>query len=199
MSFDVLMAWLKAALDGVDGELFVGLDGRSGGGKSTLAAQVAVELDVDVTVIEGDQFYGGGSAETWDSRSVEEKVAGVIDWRRQRRMLNELRENGAASWHPFDWDADDWDSDTAKLANTPVHTASAQLVILEGAYSCRPELHDVLDGLVLLDPPADVRRAQLLAREGDAYQSDWEGRWSAAEDHYFGTIMPPDRFDLVLR
>jgi hypothetical protein len=38
-----------------------------------------------------------------------------------------------------------------------------------------------------------------LDREGEEYRADWESRWSAAEDHYFGTVMPPHRFDLVLR
>jgi hypothetical protein len=27
---------------------------------------------------------------------------------------------------------------------------------------------------------------------------DWEARWSAAEDHYFGVIMSSHRFDHVL-
>ena len=39
---------------------------------------------------------------------------------------------------------------------------------------------------------------QLLARSGDDHRPDWDARWSAAEDHYFGTVMTPDRFDLVL-
>ena len=71
-------------------------------------------------------------------------------------------------------------------------------MILEGAYSCRPELHDVLDLRVLLDTPCDVRRQRLLEREGEAYRSEWEARWSVAEEYYFGTVMPPSRFDLIL-
>ena len=71
-------------------------------------------------------------------------------------------------------------------------------MLLEGAYAARPELHALLDLLVLLDPPADVRRRQLLDREGDLYRAEWEGRWSEAEDIYFGHIMTSDRFDLVL-
>ncbi|HSP28368.1 MAG TPA: hypothetical protein VLN74_07450 [Ilumatobacteraceae bacterium] len=70
--------------------------------------------------------------------------------------------------------------------------------MLEGAYSCRPELHDLLDLRVLLDIPHDIRRRQLLGREGDSFRADWEARWSAAEDHYFSVVMPPDLFDLRL-
>ena len=44
-----------------------------------------------------------------------------------------------------------------------------------------------------------MRRARLLSRDGAAYHADWDARWSGAEDHYFGAIMTPDRFHLVLR
>jgi uridine kinase len=185
------------------GPLFVGIDGRSGTGKSTLAAAVSkgfAEMGDGglVTVIEGDQFYAGGSAATWDRRSATDKVDRVIDWRRQREVLEQLRVHGVAEWHPFDWDAEDWDGDTVPLARVPLVARATPVVILEGAYSCRPELHDLLELRVLVDIPRDVRRRQLLEREGHAYRADWEARWSDAEDHYFGTVMPPARFDLVI-
>ncbi len=185
------------------GSLYVGIDGRSGAGKSTLAASVAQTFGtagnaVRVTVIEGDQFYAGGSAATWDDRSPAQKAAGVIDWHRQRTVLERLRADGVAEWHPFDWDADDWDSDVVPLARDTIVSRASSVVVLEGAYSCRPELHDVLDLRVLLEIEPEVRRRQLLDREGEEYRADWETRWSAAEDHYFSAVMPPGRFDLVL-
>ena len=158
-----------------------------------------MERGVSVTVVEGDQFYAGGTAERWDLRSPSEKADRVIDWRRQRHVLHDLRAHGSASWYPFDWEAPDWDADRVPLRATPVSCTATDVVILEGAYSARPELHDVLDVRVLLDTPSDRRRHQLLQREGDLYRADWEARWSAAEDHYFAVIMPADRFDHVLR
>ena len=184
--------------------MFIAIDGRSGAGKSSASRAVVEALtepglpEPMVTVIEGDQFYAGGSAQTWDSRSVEERAARVIDWRRQHRLLSELRSTGESSWRPFDWDAEDWDCDDVPLRVDPIRSVIAPVVLLEGAYSARPELHDVLDMRVLLEVPTEVRRRQLLDREGDEYRSDWEARWSAAEDHYFGSVMSPDRFDLVL-
>lgn len=182
---------------------FVGLDGRSGAGKSTLAAALARRLEgsrgTTVTVVEGDQFYAGGSSATWDRRGPVENAERVIDWRRERAVLEALRSTGAAAWHPFDWEAPDWDGDRPPLLDDEVRAVAGDVILLEGAYSCRPELHDVLDVLVLLAPPEEVRRAQLLAREGDTYRTEWEERWGAAEDHYFGAVMPPERFDLVIR
>lgn len=103
--------------------VFVALDGRSGAGKSTLATAVAESFTsqgITVTVIAGDDFYAGGSAELWDQRSLAEKAQRVIDWQRQHQLL------------------------------------------------------------------------------GDHHRAEWEARWSAAEDHYFGMTMPPHCFDLVL-
>jgi len=155
--------------------------------------------DLVCAVIEGDQFYAGGTPEEWDQRTPSEKADLVIDWRRQSEVLKQLRNNGAASWLPFDWEASDWYSDNPPLANTPVTCEVSDVVVLEGAYSSRPELHDLLDIRVLLDTPADQRRRQLLEREGDAYRTEWEARWSSAENHYFGETMPSERFDVILQ
>lgn len=184
--------------------LIVGIDGRSAAGKSTVASIIAQEFadthdSADaVTVIEGDQFYAGGSSESWDHKTASQKAAGVIDWRRQREVLAQLLQDGCAEWRPFDWEAENWDTDTVPLSPIPIVTQSAPVIIMEGAYSCRPELHELLDVRVLLSVPPNIRRRQLLDREGYDYRADWEARWSEAENYYFHNVMPPERFDLVL-
>jgi uridine kinase len=198
-----LLALLRARAAEADRTLFVGIDGRSGAGKSTLAARLVEELATGPTpiaavVVEGDDFYAGGTAARWDRRTAEEKADQVIDWRRQRAVLEGLRDGGVATFHPFDWDSDDWDQDPPPYADDPITVEPASIVILEGAYSCRPELHDLLDLKVLLEIPDHVRRTRLIEREGDAYQAEWDARWSEAEAHHFGVVMPPTRFDLVV-
>ena len=186
------------------GPLFVGIDGRSGAGKSTLTTAVRKHLAETLdhadraTVIDGDDFYAGGSAAVWDRRTPADNTDRVINWRGQRDVLEALRRSGVARWHPFDWNAADWDCDVVPPAAAPTVARAAPVVVLEGVYSCRPELHDLLDLRVLVDVTEDVRRRRLLEREGDAYQADWEDRWATAEDHYFGTVMTPERFDLVV-
>lgn len=196
----VLAAHLLGLLAARSAPVVAGIDGRSGCGKSMLAAAVAAELarpDREVTVIDGDDFYAGGSATQWDARTAAENAERVIDWRGQRRVLGELGRAGVASWDPFHWGAEGWDGESVPLA--PRRTVrAAPVIILDGAYSCRPELHDLLHLRVLLAIPDELRRARLRRREAGAYRADWDARWQAAEDHYFSAVMPPARFHLVL-
>jgi uridine kinase len=171
--------------------LLIAIDGRSGAGKSTLAA--ALSKRTGAAVIDGDDFYAGGSAEEWDAMNPSEKVEHCIDWRRQRAALEHLSHRRAASWLPYDWEADD-----GKLSSVPLTCLPGAVVILEGAYSARPELADLFALRVLLDTPPLIRRQRLLRREGEQYRAGWEARWSTAEDHYFGTVMREDAFDLVI-
>jgi uridine kinase len=170
--------------------VLVALDGRSGTGKSTLARQVGARTGA--LVIDGDDFYRGGDDATWDAMGPAEKVDLVIDWRRQRALLEGLRRREQGSWQPYDWDADD-----GTLAG--VTTAGpAAVVILDGAYSARPELADLFGLRVLLQLDRGARRERLLRREGARDRAEWEARWGEAEDLYFDELMPPHSFDLVL-
>jgi uridine kinase len=169
------------------GAVVVALDGRSGVGKSTLAARLASGLPA--TVLEGDDFYAGGVDILCDP--PERRADRCIDWRDQRRVLQALRQGLAASYHAFDWDAFNGSRQTQAT-----HVAPTAVILLEGVYSARRELADLLDLRILLRVPDDVRLARLLAREGTL--GPWEAQWHEAEDWYFAHAAPADGFDLVL-
>jgi uridine kinase len=157
--------------------VLVALDGRSGAGKSTLALEVGAA--VGAFVIDGDDFYRGGGDTYWDARGPAEKVDLVIDWRRQNTLLECLRRGERVTWRPYDWEADD-----GRLAGE-VTAGPAGIVILDGAYSARPELAHLFSLRVLLEVPRHVRRERFLQREGARYRAEWEARWAEAEDLYF--------------
>ncbi len=178
---------IATALMGMQRPLVVALDGRSGVGKSTLAAALGSRFAA--TVIEGDDFYAGGVGILGDSPSS--RAARCIDWQDQARVLAELRLGKVARWHAFDWDAFDG-SKSAK----PTSAAPARLIILEGVYAARPELSALLDLRILLCVPDSLRLARLLAREGET--GPWEAQWHEAEAWYFAHAAPAEGFDLVL-
>ena len=103
-----------------------------------------------------------------------------------------FREQG--SRFGFDWERFDGTLDAEATVCEP-----ADVIVLEGAYSARPELADLLDLRVLVDVPYEIRRDRCVARDGDDWHEDWFQRWRAAEDHYFDHVVPAEAFDLVLR
>ena len=169
--------------------LLVGLDGRSGTGKSTLAASVA--LAVGGAAINVDDFSTGENER--DARPVEIVVDGALDWQRLRReALEPLLAGTTASWHPFDF--------VARSGLSPrVNTCSpAPVIILDGLYSTRPELTDLLGLRILVEAPENLRARRLAAREGDDFMRVWQPIWNAREDYYFSIVRPRAAFDLVV-
>ena len=46
--------------------------------------------------------------------------------------------------------------------------------------------------------PDAERRRRLEQREGEEFMSEWHALWDEAEEYYFGTIRPPQVFDVVI-
>jgi uridine kinase len=171
--------------------IVVALDGRSGTGKSTLAEWMAARLGG--VRVDQDDFYAGGELHEWQCLTPREKADRVIDWRRVRdEALLPLRRGRAARWHPFNWDT------MIGLSPETITVQPANIVILDGAYSARPELADLVDLTILVTLDDAVRRERLRQREGDDFTSAWHAVWDEAEDWYFGTTRPPETFDLVI-
>ena len=175
--------------------LLIAVDGRSGAGKSTLA-QIIADRTGGVIVV-SDDFYSGGSDDKWQGYSPQAKVDEVIDWRRLRsQVLEPLLAGKPASWHPLDFEPGrgwtGWKSEIVKVK-------PANVIILDGAYSARPELADIVDLSVLVEAPEQIRRERLRAREGDAFMERWHKIWDSAEDYYFFQVRPGGSFDLVIR
>jgi uridine kinase len=166
---------------------FVGLDGRSGVGKSTLASALAEACGG--TLLEGDGFFAGGTTVREDSAA--ERAEACIDRPKLVAVLEELKAGRAARYRPFDWEAFD-----GRLASGAVEIPATALYIVEGVYACHPNLRHLLDLRVMVSAEPAVRMARLVAREGAI--GPWERQWHEAEDWYFMHLMPRDRFDLLV-
>jgi uridine kinase len=165
----------------------VAIDGRSGVGKSTFVRALA-EL-TDAAVIDGDDFFAGGPEVGTDPPAA--RAERCIDWRRLRGTMETLREGRSASYCAFNWEAFD-----GSLRSVPTLIETAHVVIVEGVYTARPELADLLDLRVLVRVPDRVRDKRLLKREGTI--GPWETQWHEAEDWYFAAVAPPTHFDRIV-
>ena len=180
------------------GPVLVAVDGPSGAGKSTVAAALAATTGA--VVVPGDDFFAAEiTATQWDARDASERARDCIDWRRLRRdALEPLRNGRAVEWYPFDFAAGERPDGTYAISVDVVRRDPAPVIILDGAYSTRPELADLIDLSVLVDVPAAVRQQRLVAREAPVFLAAWHARWDAAEAFYFTQVRPPATFDLVV-
>ena len=168
----------------------VAIDGPSGGGKSTLAGALA--LRTRCVVVAGDDFYNpalsGEHPPEWADSEIADQA---FDWRRLRsEAIEPLLAGRPARYAPYDWAARD-----GSLAS-PRTLAPAPLVVLEGVYSSRPELADLVDLHVFVGIEPTERQTRLDARAGDARA--WQEFWERGERYYFTRVRPPEFFDLQL-
>lgn len=171
--------------------LVVAIDGGSGAGKSTLAMKVSSY--VDATVIHCDDFFSANitSAE-WDTYTPDQRYRRCIDWQRMRSEVMELLIAGkVAFYHPFSFETRDG------LASQWVRKDPAKVIILDGIYSARPELSDIVHLTVLVNVMPDIRYQRHNSREGNDDKL-WHARWDPVEDYYFTEVCPPMSFDLVV-
>jgi len=169
---DLVVAALASAPAPARGPRVLAVDGRSGSGKTDLAAAVAHRLGAPVVHL--DDLYPG-----WDGLADGVVVlAGSV--------LAPLRAGREAVYRRWDWAAD--------APGGPVRVPGGPTVVLEGvgAGAAGP-----VDLLVWLEAGAAVRRRRGLDRDGEAFAPHWE-RWAAQEDALFARVPVAPHADLVL-
>ncbi len=153
----------------------IGIDGRSGAGKTTLAGHLGVHLAAPVVSLE--DLYGG-----WDglTAGIERLVA---------QVLTPLAAGRPARVPRFDWVSSVW------LA--PRMLVAGDLLVVEGVGCGARAAARFLSVLVWIEEPEDRRRARALARDGDTYAPHWDG-WAAQEDDLLARERTWSRADVVL-
>ena len=142
----------------------IGIDGRSGAGKTSLAAQLAEVLAVtrDVVVFHLEDLYPG-----WDGLQ-----RGIAMY--EESILGPLREGQDAYWTAWDWLADS--------PGGPRLTRAAEIVVLEGVGACSAPAREVLDVSVWVELPETQRRERALNRDS-GFEPYWD-MWAQQERDY---------------
>lgn len=143
----------------------IGIDGRSGAGKTSLAEQLATVLRPvrDVTLFHLEDLYPG-----WDGLGPGRRT--YVD-----EVLAPLHEGQDAEWSAWDW--------VTGSPGTPRLTRVAEVVVLEGVGACSAEARELLDVSVWVELPTALRYDRALSRDGAYYAEHWD-RWAAQEDAY---------------
>ena len=154
----------------------VAIDGRSGAGKTSLAAALVGQLNAPVVSLEG--LYGG-----WDGleRGIDLLVSEV---------LKPLAAGQAARVPRYDWVSREWAQ--------PVVLEPPEVLIVEGVGAGASRAAEFESLIVWLEAPADIRKKRALDRDGQTFAPHWD-QWAAHEDAMLARERTPDRADMVIR
>ncbi len=135
---------------------FVGIGGRGGAGKSTLAARIPA-----AQVVGTDEFWDG------DGFDLDRLRAEVFE------PLVAGREAHYASW--------DW---AARRAGGERTVPATGVVVVEGVCALHRMFRDDYDVRIWVEAPYEVRLARGVARDGEGARETWVERWMPSEDRY---------------
>lgn len=187
-SFDELCARIRALLAAQQGQapVLVGIDGRCGSGKTTLAALLAGQFPASVTLHTDDYYLPPAQrAPGWQHTPC----ANMDLARLRTEALEPLRAGYTAQYRAYCCAAG------AYRAGGPL--APQPLVLVEGSYSCHPSLAQLYDLRVFVTCTPEQQARRLRAREGERYAA-FAGQWIPLEEGYFAQFAVEQNAGLVL-
>ncbi len=148
----------------------VGIGGRGGAGKTTLARSVP-----NAAVVGTDEFWDGSGFD--------------LD-RLRREVFEPLAAGEVARFASFDWEAQEPRGERL--------VEPTGLVVVEGVCALHRMFRDDYDLRIWVEAPRDVRLARGVARDGEDARSTWEDVWMPMEDRYVERDDPVAAADLVV-
>ncbi len=156
----------------------IAVDGRSAGGKTTIAGLLASAIDASV-VIHTDDVAWHHSFFDWADLMVD-------------HVLLPARRGESVSYRPEAWTA----RGRAGAIEVP---ASTRWVIVEGVGAARRELLPLVDAVVWVQSDDEIARQRGIARDGgDASAVAFWDEWMAAEVPFLAQQRPWERADVVV-
>ena len=153
---------LVSAADTGRGLVLVGIGGRGGAGKSTLAAMIT-----GAQVVSTDEFWTGDAFD--------------LD-RLGREVVMPLAKGSTARFASYDW--------AARAARGERAIEPAGIVVIEGVCALHRTLREAYDVRVWVEAPYEVRLARGVARDGETARATWVEKWMPSEDRYVARDNP---------
>ena len=179
--------------DPAERPLLIAIDGRCGSGKSTLGSALQKELQKrfgeHVNFFHMDDFYLRPEQRTPERYA---EPGGNVDRERFRaEVLEHLHKGESFCYHPFSWHLGGF--------LEPVEVRKAPAAIIEGSFSCHPELMPFYDLTVFLTIEYEEQLQRILARNGEEKLREFIDKWIPLEELYFTGCDTENRCDIRLR
>ncbi len=164
--------------------ILVALDGRCGAGKTTFAAQI--QKAENCNVIHMDDFFLRPKQRTAERL---QQPGGNVDWERLREeVLIPLKRDIPFSYCPYD-------CHTQKLKE-PVWIEKKLVTLVEGSYSCHPQLWDFYDLHIFLTVSSKEQMRRIRKRNGEEVLQVFLNKWIPLEEQYFQAFSIQKRCEL---
>ncbi len=165
----------------------VSVEGRSGSGKSTVAARVCRSLGdrgEAVALLTMEDLYPG-----WDG--LAEAPALLREW-----VLLPLAEGRAPAWHRYDWEHAEFGAEWVGLPADLLHHGGT--LVVEGCGSGAAPVRDLTDLLVWVEADPRTRARRLDGREDAEQYAPHRASWARQEDTLYADDPPRERADLLV-
>ena len=166
------LSLIEKALTGKK-QILVAIDGPCASGKTTLAESLSRRLACPV--IHMDHFFLRPEQRTPDRLA---EPGGNFDRERfTAEVFTPLREGRSFAYRPFV-------CSTMSLGE-PIEVQRSPVILIEGSYSCHPDLRDVYDLCLYTSVSPEEQEKRLLLREGEAKLAVFKAKWIPMEEAYF--------------
>lgn len=166
--------------------ILIGIDGRAGSGKTTLARKLAEVFDCNVFHM--DDFFLQGYQRT-EERAKE--VGGNVDYERfQKEVLLPLRKKETVWYRPFR-------CQTMELQEK-VEMPFRRLNIIEGSYAQHPYFGDPYDLKIFVDIDPDLQLERIEKRNGAEKLEQFKTLWIPKEEAYFAKFRIAAHADRII-
>lgn len=183
--YDVMQNAIQSLLS-TETPWIAAIDGRCCAGKTTAAAILQQRLDCNV--IHMDDFFLRPTQRTVKRLA---EPGGNVDWERfQEEVLVPFALGKPFSYRPFDCYTMDF--------KAPVWIQPKQLTIVEGSYSCHPQLWDAYRLHIFLTVSPKEQLCRIQQRNGAMQVEAFKKRWIPLEERYFQAFSVAQRCEVVL-
>lgn len=170
-----------------NGHVTIAIDGRCGSGKTTLANKLKEYLDCHIFHM--DDFYLQACQRTQERYN---EPGGNVDRERfKKEVLEPLLNHQDVLYRPFDCSSMSISEGTL-YPYKPIN-------IIEGSYSCHPELRDAYDLTLFVDIDETLRLKRIEERNGKESLNMFIKKWIPLEEKYFSTFDIQNHCDFYFK
>lgn len=153
--------------------LIVAIDGRCASGKTSFANELHDIFDCNI--VHMDDFFLPVNLRTKDRLEI---PGGNFD---KERFISEiiapLKKGEILSYRPFRCKTQDYGDDIFLNPN--------KMTVIEGAYSCHPDLFDCYDITVFMSVDERLQLERIINRSGKEQSEAFKSMWIPMEERYF--------------